>query len=79
MRYLGGKNRIRKKICEVLKQLRVKKQPYFEPFVGGGAVLFDILSKYYSKKSTYGCFRSCSTAGTRYGNVEHISDSKYCP
>ena len=39
MRYLGGKNRIRKKICEVLKQLRVKKQPYFEPFVGGGWVL----------------------------------------
>jgi DNA adenine methylase len=39
MRYLGGKNRIRKEISTYLESIRKPGQVYFEPFVGGAWVL----------------------------------------
>lgn len=39
MRYQGGKNRIGKKIAEVLTAARQSEQPYWEPFVGACGVL----------------------------------------
>lgn len=42
MQYLGGKSKIRKELCNVLKSFYKDNQEYFEPFVGGAWVLQEI-------------------------------------
>lgn len=47
VKWAGGKNQLLK---EISKELPIKINNYYEPFVGGGAVLFYILEKYNPKK-----------------------------
>ncbi|MGF7109895.1 DNA adenine methylase [Treponema pedis] len=47
VKWAGGKSRLLDKICQKYPQ---KMKKYCEPFVGGGAVLFDILSKFQPKE-----------------------------
>lgn len=39
MRYLGGKSKVARELCGVINRIRKPGQPYWEPFVGGGAIL----------------------------------------
>ena len=47
VKWVGGKSQLLEEIREKYPQ---KIEKYCEPFVGGGAVLFDVLSKFQPKK-----------------------------
>jgi DNA adenine methylase len=53
MRYLGGKNRIRKQIAQYLKSVRQPYQTYFEPFCGGAWVLQEMGGKCIASDGCY--------------------------
>ena len=48
VKWVGGKRQLLEDISSVLPQ---SFNTYFEPFLGGGAVLFDVLEKYDIKES----------------------------
>lgn len=51
LKWAGGKRQILDKISEIYDPLLKKNiDNYIEPFVGGGAVLFDILTNYDLKR-----------------------------
>ena len=50
LKWAGGKGQLIKEIEQYYPFRNSKITKYAEPFVGGGAVLFDILSRYYLKE-----------------------------